>query len=76
MRCEEEGCNGVVSVGPDTAIFLRIGCRNAAEVYPCQKCGRLHWPEGEAVSSRRGDRAFINLETKEIFHKPTSQTNA
>ena len=58
MRCKENGCNGTID--PNQGGWdIMVGCRNTARAIVCNKCGRLHWPDGEAVFNRSGRPSFI-----------------
>jgi len=65
MLCKEVGCGG--EVGLSRPVMLRVGCASFAFVRPCSKCGRLHWPHGEAILNRQEHRAFFL--DRQIVHK-------
>jgi hypothetical protein len=57
MYCKEEGCPGTIDL--NDGVLLMVGCAQRAGAYPCDTCGRLHWPSGNAVSNRSGQLAFL-----------------
>lgn len=38
---------------------LQTGCETSDVAAFCSKCGRVHWPSGEAVHNRPGQRTFF-----------------
>jgi hypothetical protein len=64
MQCQNEGCDG--NVNSNIEVGLQIGCGPTctAAASPCSKCGRLHWPNGKAVTNRDEKKAFFR--NKEI----------
>ncbi len=57
MNCVE--CGGVINLQGD--VILRTSCSSYAVAYPCEKCGRLHWPP-------RGDEAHKTCDGQ-VIHK-------
>ena len=51
------GCPGVVDVSQLVPLDQKYFAQ--ANAHPCKSCGRLHWPEGEAVVNDRGNPAFL-----------------
>jgi len=56
MDCVEK-CGGCVD--PTQTIEVRTGCATYSTVHPCNKCGRLHWPQGDGVNNRSGAKAYM-----------------
>jgi hypothetical protein len=56
MNCVEQ-CEGQIDM--TKGVTVRIGCGSVDMVYPCNKCGRLHWNSGTGVNNRCGDKAFF-----------------
>jgi len=69
MRCTEKDCSG--SVATATLVNVRTGCSSYSTAHPCDTCGRLHWPDGNGVFNRQGDRAF--LENGRLVNKPIEE---
>ena len=64
MHCTMEDCDGYVD--ETTKITLRTGCVGFSTAHPCNKCGRVHWPDGSAVFNRPGD--LVYLKDEQIVH--------
>jgi hypothetical protein len=65
MLCKEESCDGEIDM--DVKIGLQVSCFSHSLAHPCGKCGRVHWPSGELVFNRPGNKVF--LENDEIVHR-------
>ncbi len=77
MKCTEKGCDGLVKIEKDTGVELRISCLATDTAYPCQKCGRLYWPNENGgftggVFSRSGEEAF--LIDGRVINKPADES--
>lgn len=68
MKCKEKGCEGEINGA--MPVILQTSCASSAVAFPCDKCNRLHWPSGDAVFNRSGERAFRDKETGRPFHLP------
>jgi len=67
--CLENECNGEINL--DNPVILQTGCRSACFVYPCQKCGRLHFSHGQGIVRlvfNRGNKKTYFIDGK-IVHK-------
>ncbi|MCX6740975.1 MAG: hypothetical protein NTY61_01085 [Candidatus Parcubacteria bacterium] len=58
MKCQEVGCDGEIDW--DTFITIRTECVRFVQAFPCSKCGRLHWVDGEVVPVENGEGAFLH----------------
>lgn len=70
MNCKEKDCNGAIN--KNVTVDLMVGCASTRPAHPCVKCGRLHWPSGDAVFNRGGRLVFLvgdNLEYKDLPKK-------
>lgn len=56
-NCTEENCDGVLQ--EDSGIELPNGCRSFDWAFPCSKCGRLHWRNGDSLFDRRNNKIFL-----------------
>lgn len=65
MTCTE--CGGTIE---QTPVTVQTSCCSYNSAYACAECGRLHWLGGNAIFNRSGERAFINLETGQLYNKP------
>lgn len=77
MKCTEDGCDGLVKIEENTGVELRINCLATETAYPCQKCGRLYWPDESGgftggVFSRRGEKAF--LIAGQLINRPADES--
>jgi len=66
MKCKESGCEGEVNLTGES-LPMRTGCHSFNEGFPCQKCGRIYWDDGEPVENRQGNGCF--LEGDYVIHK-------
>lgn len=57
MRCKLAGCDGQIDMSSG-GISLRTGCVLGSTAYPCSKCKRLYFADGELVFHRAGRAAF------------------
>jgi hypothetical protein len=64
LQCTEEGCTGEVDLNNEATVMT--GCRSSSRVFPCKKCGRLYFLEGDeahkslfGVFSRGNQKAFL-----------------
>lgn len=57
FKCKMPGC-GEVSLDFSKTVILQIGSSSEASAYPCKKCGRYYWYDGDAVINRQGERLF------------------
>jgi len=57
MKCQNKGCDGEISTVENTVV--QTGCYSSSMVFPCEKCRRLHFSNGSAVSNRRDQPAFL-----------------
>jgi uncharacterized Zn finger protein len=55
LTCTE--CGNPIDQG--TQLLVRTGCTSREPAHPCSKCGRVHWPDGVAVSNRSGAAAYL-----------------
>ena len=58
-NCQEENCDGILEE-EGTGIELPRGCRHFDFAFPCNKCGRLHWADGDPIFDRRDNRIFLD----------------
>jgi len=56
MNCVEN-CGGCVDM--TRTLVVRVGCSSVSSTHPCDKCGRLHWPQGDGVNNRSGAKAYM-----------------
>jgi len=66
MKCKEKSCKGEIDF--EKSVPLQTGCISVSIGYPCKKCGRLHWKDGNAVNNRAGQKAFLSSEGN-VIHK-------
>ncbi len=57
MSCKEEECGGTID--QSVSVALQTGCAATAAAFPCNRCGRLHWGNGNLVFNRQGEAAFL-----------------
>lgn len=57
MNCKLEGCDGQINTS-SKGVILKTGCASVSAAYPCSKCKRLYWSDGDLVFSRAGNAAF------------------
>ena len=58
MECKESSCSGIVNITENNVVSVIVGCGSYADAYPCNNCGRLHWPKGDLVFNRAGSAAY------------------
>lgn len=63
MKCFDKACNGEVNLKRDIIIHSGV-CpgSNAVPAYPCIKCNRLHWENGQPVVRADGAQTFLFAE--------------
>jgi len=71
MHCKEEGCPGAIDL--DDGVLLMVGCAQHASAYPCNTCGRLYWPNGNAVFNRPGKLVFLKNGQLEYKDPPKAE---
>jgi hypothetical protein len=65
MVCKETKCDGEIDAS--VKVYLQTSCHSSSLAHPCGKCGRVHWPQGEAVFNRPGNKVF--LENGVVVHR-------
>lgn len=62
MNCTK--CGGEINF--QRPVTIRTSCRSFGTVYPCVKCGLLHWLQGDevhktvlAAENRGGQKAYL-----------------
>ncbi|HBT80959.1 MAG TPA: hypothetical protein DEB13_03450 [Candidatus Yanofskybacteria bacterium] len=50
-------CGG--SLDQSNPINLQVSCHSMATFYPCTKCGRIHYDDGEMAFNRAGHAAYF-----------------
>lgn len=64
MECVQKHCSGKIDV--KSGLPIKTGCRSCCTAFPCNKCGRLHFLQGDevhkrpvGVSHRNGSAVFL-----------------
>ncbi len=60
MICVEKNCDG--KIDKKNTRLVMTGCSSRSIACTCEKCGRLHWPNGKPVFNRGGEKVFFGKE--------------
>lgn len=67
FKCKGKGCDGVVNPNKNP-VSIPTGCQFCEDVYPCNKCGKLHTDSGNPIEHRH-DKAEVFCIKGKIVHK-------